>query len=227
MTNNVKRFPDAYNKSNGSNISKIMELAYGIAAATETDLEDIADSRSIENAYGKTLDHYGKMYGVSRGNADDAQYRTLILTQISRNTVQPDAQSIINAIELMIQTKGVYLEENYMTIDVMGLSTDDYERSGYSGVEVRELISSILPVGVKLKNIYYDGTLMLFDALIPGAASYPQLYSAWLYGQRAYADGREVGLKGHGEVPNVFLQYAPDYEREGDYEGGTLSLILR
>lgn len=226
MTNNITRLPDAYDKKSGSNISKVLQLAYELAEAQEKDSNDIDGSRSIENAYGKTLDRYGKMYGVDRGGATDQQYRTIILMQIGKNAVQADSNSIIKAIELAMQSEGVSLHEGDMTVSIEGLSTTAYEESGYTADEVKQLISSLLPVGVSLESVMFDGTLLIFDVTVEGDLNYPQLYSAWYYGQRAYAEGKEVGLSGDGTVPNSFLEYAPEYQTSGTYEGGTLSLRL-
>lgn len=226
MINNVKRLPDAYDKQALSNISKVLQLAYELAETQENDSNDIDGSRSIENAYGKTLDRYGEMYGVDRGGATDQQYRTLILVQMGKNAVQADSNSIIKAIELAMQSEGVSLHEGNMTVSIEGLSTTAYEESGFTADEVKQLISSLLPIGISLESVLFSGTLLVFDETVEGDSNYPQLYSAWYYGQRAYAEGKEVGLSGNGTVPSSFLEYAPEYQASGTYEGGTLSLRL-
>ena len=226
MINNVKRLPDAYDKQALSNISKLLQIAYELAALQETDSNDIFDSRGIENAYGKTLDNYGKMYGVSRGNATDKQYITKILSQIARNSTGADANAIIKAIELTFQAKNVSLDEGNMTVAVNGLTTDVLSKSGYTTTEeIETIIESLLPVGVGLNTVAYNGTLQIFENRVFGDPDYPTLYTAWYLGQTAYANGDEVGLKGSGSVPATFLDYAPEYQQSGTYDGGTMTLF--
>lgn len=226
MINNVKRLPDAYDKQTLSNISKLLQIAYELAAAQETDSNDIFDSHAIENAYGKTLDYYGKMYGVSRGNATDKQYITKILSQIARNSTGADANAIIKAIELTFQAKNVSLTENDMSVTVNGLTTDVLSKSGYTTTEeIETIIESLLPVGVGLNTVAYNGTLQIFENRVFGDPDYPTLYTAWYLGQTAYANGDEVGLKGSGSVPATFLDYAPEYQQSGTYDGGTMTLF--
>lgn len=226
MINNVSRLPDAYDKKPNSNIANLLSIAYDISSGQEKDLNDINASRDISKATGKTLYYYGKMFNVARGGATEKQYRTKVLAQITRNTSTPDANGVIRAVEETLQLKGVSIEEHDMSVTVHGVTTDVIGKSGYSTVdEIKEVISSILPVGVSLETITFEGSLLIFDVAVTGPSDYPYLYAAWLYGQEAYANGDEVGLAGDGTVPNSFLTYAPQYSASGTYEGGSLSFF--
>lgn len=226
MINNVKRLPDAYDKSENSNISKLLSIVYDISSEQEKDLNDINASRDISKATGKTLYYYGKMFDVPRGGASDKQYVTQILAQITRNTSTPDVEGIIRAIEATLQLKDVSIEEHDMSVNVHGITVDVFGVSGYpTDADIKKVISSILPIGVSLETITYEGSLLVFDATVAGPSDYPYLYSAWLYGQEALENGSEVGLAGDGTVPDLFLEYAPQYSASGTYEGGTLSFF--
>jgi len=226
MNNNARRLPDAYDKKDNSNTHKLLSLACTVASMQEKDLNDINASRELEKATGKTLYYYGKMFNVPRGGATDKQYVTKILTQIVKNTATPDTNGVINAIEKALQSEGVSIEEHDMSISVHGLKADILGKSGYSSIEeVEDLIRTILPIGISLETVTYEGSLLIFDITVSGPSDYPLLYSAWLYGQEAAANGSQVGLAGHGEVPSSFAEYAPQYSTTGDYEGGSLSFF--
>lgn len=227
MNNNIIKMPDAYDKQPTSNLYTLLALAYGIAAGTQTDLNDIADSRDLQNAYGETLDNYGATYGVSRSGATDDQYRTKIRNKIAANTVGSDCNSIINAIATMFggDPAKISIIESSFAVAVTGLTIEMLNNSGYTQQEIYDAIKSLLPAGIGLLEPYFGGTLQLFSRITIGATNYPRLYSAWLYGQEAYANGEEVGLSGDGTVPDEFLQYAPDYQASGTYEGGTLGTL--
>lgn len=226
MQNNAVRLPDAYYKQIGGNLYTLFSLAYEIALETQTDFSDISDSRNIDNAYGKTLDNYGATFGVSRGGDTDTQYRTKIKNKIASLTVGSDCNSVINAIATMFggDPAKIRIAEANVAVAVYGLTMDMLENSGYTSSEIVQAIKNLLPIGVGLIRPYFAGTLLIFDKTTPGDTNYPQLYSAWLYGQEAYANGEEVGLSGDGTVPSSFLDYA-DYSASGTYEGGTLGIL--
>lgn len=81
----LNRLPDVYNKSENSNVYKIIKLAADQLAAGEDTLRIIHDWKDIDQAQGSILDKLGKDVGQPREGLDDEQYRQKIKIKIRAN----------------------------------------------------------------------------------------------------------------------------------------------
>lgn len=232
IQNETKRLPDAYAKDTNSNNYKILQLLYLLNADTRADLQSIEHASDIANASGKTLDKFGEMYGQARNGANDEQYRFLIMYKISKMTTKSDCNSIINSLETLFNTDGgIKITEGNLTAKVEGVSIETIENTGFTNEQIKEMISDLMPVGVSLSGTTFSGTLKITNnKLVYGnqelKEKYPVLYPAWSESQTLYMyEGKDVGLSGYGEVPELFAG-AEKYKTKGTYSGGTLSLIV-
>lgn len=238
--NDATKLPDAYVKSTESNMYNFLQLANSIYTDNKNDLLSIDSVRSIHDANGKTLDRYGEMLGVLRNGTTDNKYRTRIMLKAAQNLTDADCNSIINSIARIVNVEpsSITIVEHREGVDtvfgnvpvlnvaVIGLTLEMLETSGFTSEEVSEMIKQLMPVGVKLLQPYYAGTLLLSEttgAIAPDG--YYRLFYAWLEGQKALAEGRQVGLKGNGTVPEEFAKRYKDYQTTGYYEGGTLGIL--
>lgn len=228
--NNAKRLSDAYAKQPDSNNYKLLQLANLLFTDYQADLRSIARSRDISFAFGKTLDRYGEMVGVSRGTATDDQYRVKILNQIGACVSGGDCNSVISAVTQMlgIERSSVAIREHVAAVEVKGLKLSMLD-TGYSMAEINAMILKVLPAGVNLVPPVYAGTLESVLVSQSGQQEeYRTLYRAWLEGQKAlHEDGEQVGLAGSAEVPESFLTMegsSTEYAVTGEYAGGTLGM---
>lgn len=238
--NNAKRLPDAYAKNTDSNIYRLLQLVNLLYNDLKIDLKSIDETRDIQQATGKTLDKYGEMVNVSRGGATDEQYRTKILSQIARYVTESDCNSVISAIAHIFDAAetDISIIEDDMKVEILGLTIETLEKSGYKSREIEAMIRGIIPIGVEMSPPKYAGTLEIIDyisfrrpsdeAFNELADNYPVLFFAWQRGQSAYAgSGNDTGLSGHGEVPESFksLWGIVNYQASGDYAGGSLGML--
>lgn len=159
--NNVKKLPDAYAKGIDSNNYKLLQLANLLYTDQKCDLTAILKSRDLQTAYGKTLDYYGGMVGQSRGGATDEQYRIKIFNQIGKQRSTGACDDVIRLISQILGLDvGTFFltEQSSGTIAIDGLTTDILDKADMKFEEVKEIINSILPIGVAIGEIIVAGT---------------------------------------------------------------------
>lgn len=225
--NNAKRLPDAYAKNTDSNIYKLLQLVNLLYNDLKIDLKCIDKSRDIHEATGKTLDRYGEMISVSRGGATDEQYRTKILSQIARYVTESDCNSVISAIAHIfdVPVTDISIIEDDMKVEILGLTMEMLEKSGYKSREIEAMIRGLIPIGVEMSPPKYAGTLRIVtekDTVSPGYGNYPVLFPARFFGDTQFDSG--TGLSGYGEIPDAWAEYAMFF-KDGYYEGGTLGML--
>jgi hypothetical protein len=179
-TNYVKNLPDCYNKKvkfnadgtlnikeTGNNY-KLLSLNNTIISELKKDISDLFNTLDIEQATGKTLDLYGEMYNQPRGLATDAQYRMLIKSKVLQNISSGDYKSIVAAIcatfnclpsEVLIRE----VKDKPCTIELSELPVNAINKAGLSISQVSEIVSRLLPAGVKFEQYLYEGTFEFAD----------------------------------------------------------------
>ena len=231
--NQTKKLPDAYRKDTDSNNYKLMQLCNLLNTDFSADVRSIFHSRDIHNATGKTLDKYGEMIGQSRNGATDEQYRFLILYKISRLKAESDCNSVILSLSQMFNAEhGVISISEYSSgVQINGITIEMAESTGFTMTEIENMVSDLLPIGVSGGRTVFSGTLLVnskykLTGNIEAINKYPVLYSAWYYSQFEYINnGKDVGLSGYGEVPEIFnADYG--FPTSGTYAGGTLSAMV-
>lgn len=162
--NRTKKLPDAYAKSIDSNNYKLLQLANLLYTDLKCDLTAILELRNLQNAFGKTLDEYGKMAGLSRNGLNDEQYRIKICNQIGRQRSTGNCNDVIILISQML---GVEIDSFSLTergnavISITGLTTNVLEKSGFDIKELKNIINGVLPIGVQTDDLTFDGTFEL------------------------------------------------------------------
>lgn len=73
--------PDAFDKSEGSNISLLFEVIVEVFQEIVDVFQQLRDLEDINNVFGATLDLMGKDYKVNRDGMTDDQFRSVILAK--------------------------------------------------------------------------------------------------------------------------------------------------
>jgi ATP-dependent helicase/DNAse subunit B len=81
-----EKFISFISKEDDSNFVKKLKMLAEEMEIVQTAFDDIEDVKSLNDAYGKTLDYYGANVGESRKGNDDTLYRLLIRIKIAENT---------------------------------------------------------------------------------------------------------------------------------------------
>lgn len=170
----IEFLSDAYNKNQNSNLYKLLLLREMARKDIEKDLNDIAESRDLNKAYGKTLDEYGKMVNQKRGLLNDEQYRYMIFAKMGQNIVKSDYKSLMNVIVQMFNAKqgDISLDDLIMseseTPCVLKLSkfpVQNLVNAGFSSRQVVQMIEMLLPICVTLSADNFEGTFEFADTL--------------------------------------------------------------
>lgn len=158
----VKNLPDAYYKAASSNNAKILDIEHDAMGILRESVTAIYDSLDIDNAYGKTLDLYGEMFGQVRGAASDEQYRVLIRNRLIRNFSNSDYNSVVNAICV---TFGCTPSDILLTeldepckLRLEGLPISKLTESNIDINTAVQIVYGLMPAGVLLEAVNFSGT---------------------------------------------------------------------
>ena len=164
-------FTDATYKGKDGNIYKLFQVI-------EEQLKELSDTqqkirlyRSIDEAKGKTLDLIGSNYNQERGQATDEIYRTMIKAKIARMWSCGDFNSVINALATTLQadpTEFEFTEEcedggEVGVVNVVGVPIEALNRIGMTIGQFKSIVKSLLPAGVRVESVSYEGTFTLAD----------------------------------------------------------------
>lgn len=158
----VKNLPDSYAKTPSSNNAKILEIEKRAADAIRAAIYEVQASLDLDNAYGKTLDLYGEMLGQKRGIANDSQYRILLKSRIARNLSGGDYNSIAKMLSMVFDCDPrefkLVEKEAAGTVEIQGLPYAAINNSGLSTEDAVKIIYELIPAGVSLESIAFEGT---------------------------------------------------------------------
>lgn len=169
----VSRLPDCYRKDSESNNYKLLELGRMATAELRDDIQAVLDCLDLNQAAGKTLELYGDMMGQRRGLLNDEQYRYMILSQIGRNVVQGDYNSIMRALVLMFGSKlgditlddlEIIEEDRPCVVKLTKFPVYVLINAGFSSRQAVAMIESLLPICVTLSADNFEGTFEFSDA---------------------------------------------------------------
>lgn len=159
--NLAKNLPDVYKNDSSSNNFKILEIERLTSEEYRATLTEIANILNIDNASGATLDMYGDKYGQARGKATDEQYRIMIKSKISRSWCNGSYKNIADALahtfncsvdDILVSEVGV------MTVSVDKLPLSAILKAGFSTLQAELIVRNLLPVGVTLESVLFEGT---------------------------------------------------------------------
>mgnify|MGYP003304442968 CR=1 FL=1 len=159
--NLAKNLPDAYKKDSSSNNFKILEIERLTNIEYRTILAEIADILNIDNATGATLDMYGMKYGQARGKATDAQYRIMIKSKVTRSWCDGSYKNIVDALAQTFNCSvdDILLSETEdMAVTVDKIPMLSIIQAGFSTAQAERIVKNLLPVGVALKSVLFEGT---------------------------------------------------------------------
>lgn len=164
----IKRVTDNYNRSENSNISKMMKLAAHHIQENEELLNRIHDWRDIDQAEGVTLDYIGRNIGQDRIGFDDATYRFLLKSRIIRNNSDGSLPSILRFVSLIlgVEKKFVKIQEKWIKDNPVGLHIEiDVDYVAAIGIPFEEfgyVVNDLLTAGIPA-DLHYMGSFMLSD----------------------------------------------------------------
>jgi len=156
-----ENLPDAYKKDSSSNTYKILSAPKSKIDELKTTINAVYQSLDLDQAEGATLDLYGDMLGQKRGFASDQQYRAMIKSVITRNLMNGDINSIINAICLTFncEPSSVKISEIGNTaIKIESLPYNIINYVGLSANQTVQLIRALVPIGVTVTSTELVGT---------------------------------------------------------------------
>ena len=168
----VNSLPDCYQKDSESNNYKLLELGRLATAELREDIQSVLDCLDLNQAAGKTLELYGNMVGQRRGLLNDEQYRYMILSQIGRNVVQGDYNSIMRALVLMFGSKmgditlddlEIVEEDSPCVVKLTKFPVYVLINAGFSSRQAVAMIESLLPICVTLSADNFEGTFEFAD----------------------------------------------------------------
>ena len=135
ITDYVNALPDSYQKHINSNNYKLLQLEQHFISSLNDDIVAVQETLDLYSATGKTLDLYGAIYGMSRGEATDEQYRYLISQKVAQNMVKGDYNSIVNALAVVFNVPVTSFQfretENPCEVEVLNLPLPD-EKTKFS-----------------------------------------------------------------------------------------------
>lgn len=134
--------PDTYNKSDGSNISKLIDIIKSELKEINEVKDELAYQKDVDKATGIYLDRIGANIGQQRGSLSDDQYRILIKSKIQQNLSPGDINNLLDYISAILS-----IERSEITIT----NNVDYEPAFFQfEIDTQYLMD----VGVSLENIY-------------------------------------------------------------------------
>ncbi len=166
--NLAKNLPDCYKKDKSSNNYKILEIERTAGGELRENLTRIANILDIENATGAVLDAYGERFGQPRGKATDQQYRIMIKSKIAKISSSGSYKDIVDVICFAFgcTNNDVLIEESTtkpMTVSLEQLPVSAINSSGFTANQAYQLIKSMMPIGVDLQSILFEGTFEFSD----------------------------------------------------------------
>lgn len=160
--NHAKNLPDVYKKSPNSNNYKILEIGRCSKQNLRSDLKEIENVLTIENATGATLDLYGERIGQRRGLATDAQYLIMLKAKIMRTMSNGSYNSVVNAVceSFNCSPSDIIVEESETPclIKTLTVPIEIINKAGLSSSQAHQIIKSLLPIGVRLDEYLLEGT---------------------------------------------------------------------
>lgn len=202
----VSLLTDAYKKNSKSNNYRLFEVfASEFEKLYQTQVK-VRQFRGVDEANGKTLDLIGSNYNVSRGNMNDELYRPMIKAAIARTWCNGTFNSVLELLALTLNTdvKNVALTEDYETGGSSGMLTiastpkDALNAVGMTVQEYGQIVQSILPVGVGVNLVAFDGTFSYATKDYEGGEYKPELNA-----NEGFADeGQTVGGTLSGVITN-------------------------
>jgi len=152
----ISKLSTAFNKSPDSNNYKLLEVIDSEFQNIEQVIEDIKNAHFVDNATGKSLEYLAQLLNTSRLSGEtDEHFRARLKTQFRRyanSTTIKELKEIVSAVLGTLTTR-VAINELWdyepASFDVW-VFLQDLEAAGITVDELKEILDSIKPAGVRL-----------------------------------------------------------------------------
>lgn len=178
----VDRLPDAYEKSPGSANARLLQIADDMLWELDRDVRRVEDWGDIDTGTGYTLDLFGGMLGQPRGSVSDEAYRFMLRARIAQNFVSGDYESVLQAVKIAFEAEpgDIVLNDdpyNEATVFLTKLPYRILNAVGMTALQAMGIIKALLPVGVRLRAVNFEGTFRFAKEYAPEDASNPSGFS--------------------------------------------------
>lgn len=178
---------------------KYVQLLISQSSSTQETLKQLMQLRSIDTAFGATLDIIGNIVGQERTPLpgylfdadgfvipDDETYRLLIKAKIIKNNTDCTPESVIYGTEFILGVNGVTIQEgkdaSYIVYVPRYLSS--LEKYLILGIVTDYYTLTLLPkpVGVRVEFVEFVGTNFFAFAGVPNAKGFGEFTGTTTYG---------------------------------------------
>jgi len=167
VNDKTKQLPDIFNKNAESNNNKLLSMDYDIRADFHNNMVKVFEILDLYKAYYTTLDLYGETVGIQRKGLSDEQYKIAILSKIARNSASTDYNSIIKNISTIFKCNylDIILENADLPafINIKKMSIQTIIEVGFTIKQALDIIRSLLPITIDIKEANLEGTFELSD----------------------------------------------------------------
>lgn len=113
----IQKLTDVYNKTEDSNIGKVLKLIGEQLQSSKDTIVKIDEYRNIDSATGQTLDNIGSNVLEYRGQKSEELYRQYIKTKIKANLSGGEMETIIDILNLFFEGSIESVKETYTLSD--------------------------------------------------------------------------------------------------------------
>jgi len=145
---------DYFDKSEDSNISKLIGIVAEQIEKLNEAFKEIQDSRDIDLAFGQTLDNIGTNLGEPRNGMDDPTYRDFLKTSITAALSRGDMETVLS------MGRVLYGQDVLGIIETWALERYEHEPAGLvmkientrnDGIDLDyQLLKRVMAAGVRL-----------------------------------------------------------------------------
>ena len=161
--NLAANLPDAFVKDTDSNNYKFLLIKKKINDRILKMIQDVEACLDIDNCTGATLDAWGRRQGVARGTSTDEQYLLRIKASIAQSFCDCSRNSVAEALAYVLSctTDKIKITGDNYSVSVIDIPLATVQKAGFTDEQITELISSLMPTGVRVESVSYSGTFEL------------------------------------------------------------------
>ena len=161
--NPIDNLPDAYNKSTGSNNSKILMLNKSTTDITDKVIDSIFAALNLNNVSGQALDDiWSGRLNLERGSLTDEQYKIRLRTKMMQNIATGSFPDLIEALAYAMQCEksDIHIVESDIPnkVIVKDIPLKLLLQADFTTDQVLALINSLLAVNVTVSEYGFTGT---------------------------------------------------------------------
>ncbi len=160
----IKNLPDAFKKDTGSNNYKLLQINKNTTDIIQETASDLFKVLNLNNAKGKALDDiYSGRVHLRRGALSDEQYIIRLRAKIMQNIVNGSFPDLIEALSYALQCdkSAIHIVESDKpnSVNIKDIPLETIFSAGFTIDDVTAMIENMLPLGVKIEERSFTGTL--------------------------------------------------------------------